>query len=332
MRHLSSAFEILFKQFNPDAATAAWIRATLTHAIRTGDIGSALTGKDVRTIDETALQPWMQKLLREAFGDETPAVITSLMSDAATYIRVNTLKATPDTVLRALDSFGVRKASGWPATTLVVERPFGMFATQAFKDGWFEQQDAASQYISEFAAPAPGNRVIDACAGAGGKTLHMAALMQNKGKILCLDIAADKLQHLKYRTARAGVNIAEVRQITTTKVVKRLAETADVVLVDVPCTGTGVIRRNPDIIWHMSEQSYQELMVVQANILRRSAACAKPGGVVVYSTCSLLPQEGPWHVQEFLKSNPGYTLEQEWNNDTRKNLADGFYAARIRRI
>lgn len=310
-RHLSTVIDELFTAHRPDAEMAADIRSRIVEAVRT-------------------MPEWLRQRIRSAHGDRAARILEALRSEAPVFIRVNTLKTTDKDALRALREAGAESTE--LEHCLVIARPFGLYRRQPFHDGWFEQQDISSQRVALSMDLAPGMRVVDACAGNGGKTLHMAALMGNKGRIIALDPYAEKLSTLRTRAARAGVSIVEPRVITSTKTVKRLAETADRVLVDVPCSGTGVLRRNPDIPWHLTDASIDELVSLQRDILRRSANCAKPGGLVVYASCSILPDEGPYQIRAFLDQAP-FTLESEWTSipDNGPHSGDGFYCAVLRR-
>jgi 16S rRNA (cytosine967-C5)-methyltransferase len=200
----------------------------------------------------------------------------------------------------------------------------------AFKEGLFEVQDASSQRVASFMYVEPGMRVIDACAGGGGKTLHIAALMQNKGRILALDVHDWKLNELRKRAGRAGVDIAETRVIESSKTLKRLANHADRLLLDVPCSGLGVLRRNPDAKWKLSEIEIDRLIIEQQDILTRYSAMVKPGGKLVYATCSILPSENEQQIERFLATHgETWTLEEELKINPATTRHDGFYAARL---
>ncbi len=176
-------------------------------------------------------------------------------------------------------------------------------------------------------------RVIDACAGGGGKTLHLAALMQNRGRILALDVHGWKLEELRRRCRRAGVDIVETRLIENSKSVKRLQDSADRLLLDVPCSGMGVLRRNPDAKWKLSPEQLQRLELEQATILERYSAMVKVGGKMVYATCSILPAENERQIERFLSTRAGsWELEQQWHSEPQSQGWDGFFAARLRRI
>jgi 16S rRNA (cytosine967-C5)-methyltransferase len=176
-------------------------------------------------------------------------------------------------------------------------------------------------------------RVIDSCAGAGGKSLHLSALMENKGQLLALDIYPGKLNELKKRAKRAGAFNIETRLISSSKVIKRLSNTADRVLIDAPCTGLGVLRRNPDAKWKLQPDFVAEVCQTQQELLTSYSRMLKPGGQMVYATCSILPLENEKQVSAFLKSEPGrdFQLQEEQHVFPSREGFDGFYMARLER-
>lgn len=331
-RHLSTAIENLFREVHPAPGLATTLRSVLFQAIRYNNVEAALHGSLDGIVDPNLadIPDFLRELIRSAYGDDTDRVLSSFLVDAPTFIRVNTLRTSVVDCYDELISYNPLWISG---NILRIDRPFGLFASEVFELGWFEQQDITSQRAGHELNAQPGQRIIDACAGAGGKTLLFAASMQNKGRIIALDTNAGKLQALRHRIARAGVDIVDPRVITTTKVVKRLYETADGVFIDEPCTGLGVLRRNPDILRTLTEKSYLELLSIQADILRRNARLAKLGGTVVYATCSVLPSEGSDHINAFLASEEGapFTLANSWQTLPGEDGGDGFYVARLTR-
>ena len=190
-------------------------------------------------------------------------------------------------------------------------------------------QDASSQLVAEFLDVQPGMRVVDTCAGAGGKSLHLAALMENKGLIISLDIYENKLKELKRRAKRAGAHNIETRTIDTTKVVKKLYGTADRVLIDAPCSGLGVLRRNPDAKWKLQPEFIDKIRKTQAEILDRYSKIIKEDGKLVYATCSILPSENQKQVKAFLERESGkdFMLTNEKIILSHESGYDGFYMA-----
>ncbi len=190
-------------------------------------------------------------------------------------------------------------------------------------------QDAGSQLIAPFLKAEPGMRVIDACAGAGGKTLHLASIMENKGRIISMDVEQWKLDELQKRAKRAGASIIETRLIDGTKTIKRLENSADRLLLDVPCSGLGVLKRNPDAKWKLSPKAIEEVKVKQAEIISDYSSMLKKGGIMVYATCSILPSENKSQVNKFLDAQKGgFELLEERTVNPSEGF-DGFYIARI---
>ncbi len=329
-RHLSSAIEDLFRALNPDADLAERLRSILIRSIRTGDLHGVLQSSSASPIDHTHLYlpNWLKDRLQHSLGSDYEAFLNASCAEAPTFIRVNTLKTSVDACIEALAPFHPQFVEH---EVVRVDQPFGMFRSDAFQAGWFEQQDRTSQRVSRSLGVEPGMRVVDSCAGAGGKSLHLAALMQNRGRVIAMDIVEEKLEACRRRAARAGADIIETRLIDTTKVVKRQAGTADRVLIDAPCTGTGVLRRNPDILWHLSEGGFAELLETQARILRLHSRMLKPGGRLVYATCSALNEEGPDQVRAFLAEHPEFACTEEWSTMPEEAGGDSFYTATLTR-
>lgn len=276
---------------------------------------------------------WLEELGSRELKEQWPQERKALGEVARRFIRTNTLKCTRDELASALSNEGVvTKSVKDINTALEVTSNAALFRTAAFKNGMFEQQDAGSQEIAPFTEVEPSMRVIDACAGSGGKTLHLAALMQGKGTLIALDVEGWKLEDLKKRAKRAGAFNIDTRVIDSTKVIKRLHEHADRVLIDAPCSGLGVLRRNPDGKWSDPQPRMIELKKIQADLLERYSLMAKVGGKVVYSTCSILPSENQEQVKAFLaKHGEQFVLEEE-KSILPSSGCDGFYMARFKRI
>lgn len=286
----------------------------------------------IRKIRES-IPDWLDELGEQELGASWDQEIHALNEPAKVVLRVNTLKITRDGLQRLLndeENIETQRLENYPDALTLNERQ-NIFTRQAFKDGLFEVQDAGSQRIAAFLEVKPGMRVIDACAGGGGKTLHLAALMQNKGRIIAMDTEAWKLDELKKRARRAGASdTIETRVIDSSKVIKRLENSADRLLLDVPCSGLGVLKRNPDAKWKLSVEFIEKVRALQQEILQNYTSMVKPGGILVYSTCSVLPSENERQVDTFLASHPTFErLEQE----TLLPSAgfDGFFMCRMRR-
>ncbi len=273
---------------------------------------------------------WLYDLGESEFNTEWPAIVQSLNRQADVYLRTNTLRIQRDQLIKELEKEDIfaETVVDHPDAVRLIERK-NVFSTNAFKSGYFEVQDAGSQTIATLLNPKPGERVVDACAGAGGKSLHLAALMKNKGKIIAMDIHDWKLNELKKRTARNKVDIVETKLIDSTKVIKRLEGSFDKVLLDVPCSGLGVLKRNPDTKWKLSLEEIQRLQVLQKEIISDYSKMCKPNGQMVYATCSLLKSENEDQVEWFLNTDEGkkWSLKKETRQWPHKDQTDGFYAA-----
>ena len=279
-----------------------------------------------------SIPEWLQTLGSKELGEKWEAEIHALNEEAEVVLRVNTLKTTRERLKNLLEADGIRSylVKGYP-DALVLEERQNVFRHPSFKEGLFEVQDASSQLVAAALQVEPGMRVIDACAGAGGKSLHLAALMGNKGKVISMDVEEWKLQQAKLRARRNGVSIFEPKVIEGSKTIKRLKESADRLLLDVPCSGLGVLRRNPDTKWKLSLESIQKVQETQQEILQSYPSMLKKGGQLVYATCSILPSENEEQIKKFLESEAGKNFELL---EDRKVLAqesgfDGFYIARL---
>jgi 16S rRNA (cytosine967-C5)-methyltransferase len=279
-----------------------------------------------------SIPDWLHQVgtdeLNAAWLRELPA----LNEPAKVVLRVNTLKTTRADLqkhLRQHDNIETEAPAPYPDALLLEQRQ-NIFTRQSFKDGWFEVQDAGSQKIAPFLDVEPGMRVIDACAGGGGKTLHLAALTENKGRIIAMDTEAWKLEELKKRARRAGATNIDARVIESSKTIKRLAATADRLLLDVPCSGLGVLKRNPDAKWKLSPAFLDEVKQTQQKILQQYSTMVKPGGLLVYSTCSILPSENEKQVEAFL-ATPDCPFELVDQQTLLPSAGfDGFFMAKLR--
>jgi len=232
---------------------------------------------------------------------------TALNQQADVILRVNTLKTTKEKLQAELFDLDIETEAikGYPDALKLAKRG-NVFKTEVFKKGWFEVQDASSQLVGEFLDVKSGMKVVDTCAGAGGKTLHLAALMENKGQIIAMDIYENKLKELKRRAKRAGAHNIDMRVIDSTKPIKKLHNKADRVLIDAPCSGLGVLRRNPDAKWKLQPEFIERIKKkTQSEILDSYSKMVKPEGKLVYATCSILPSENQKQVKNFLNSETG---------------------------
>lgn len=272
---------------------------------------------------------WMDEKISEEIGEAWPAELEALSNQAEVFLRVNTTKISKEDLIKLLQEKDVEVSEvEGVESALLLKKRMNVFSLEEFRKGYFEVQDAGSQMISELLDIQPEQRVIDACAGAGGKTLHMANIMKNKGRIIALDVEEHKLVELKSRAKRNGLSNIEPKLIES-KTIKRLRDTADRLLLDVPCSGLGVLKRNPDAKWKLKPEFLDEIKQVQATILQDYSKILKSGGKMVYATCSILPSENEKQVEKFLANNPDYFLIKENKVSPAKSGFDGFYMALI---
>lgn len=300
--------------------------------IKTGGILSKLDKKTFPTkAIEHSVPDWLAGLFEKELGAKWEKEMSALNEQAPVILRANSLKISAENLVEILKEEGVNSflLRGYP-DAIQLEEKKNVFLTSAFKEGFFEVQDASSQKIAELLDVKEGMRVVDACAGAGGKTLHIAALMKNKGQIIALDIYEWKLAELKRRAKRAGAFNIETRFIEDNKVIKRLHNTADRLLIDAPCSGLGVLKRNPDSKWKIDEDFINRIKTEQENILQNYSKILKKGGKMVYATCSILPSENGEQVRKFLAENTEFALIKE-ENIMPSDGYDGFYMALIER-
>ncbi|KNB61563.1 RsmB/NOP family class I SAM-dependent RNA methyltransferase [Chryseobacterium sp. Hurlbut01] len=301
--------------------------------IKIADITTKLKKGTVPTKSiEYSIPEWLAETLEKELGPIWEKEMKALNEQAPTVLRANSLKTSPKELISDLadDNVVAYTVRNYPDAVQLEEKK-NVFLTSAFKDGLFEVQDATSQKIGYFLDVKEGQRVVDACAGAGGKTLHLAALMGNKGQIIALDIYEWKLAELKRRAKRAGAHNIETRMISDNKVIKRLHEKADRLLIDAPCSGLGVLKRNPDSKWKIDQAFIDRIKTEQQQILQDYSKILKKGGKMVYATCSILPSENNEQVAEFLKNNLDFKLIKDEKIMPSQGY-DGFYMALIERL
>lgn len=279
---------------------------------------------------------WLDAFGVKELGEEVwTRELHALNQQAQVVLRVNTLKTDKAALQAQLSKEGYETAplEGLP-DALQLEKRANVFLSEAFKQGFFELQDAASQRVAPLLlgdwTPAQGSlKVADCCAGAGGKTLHLASLMGGKGKIVAMDIYQQKLDELSRRAKRNGAFNIETRPVEA-KYLKRQRGSFDKVLIDAPCSGLGVLRRNPDTKWKLAPEFLDQIRSTQAQILEQYSQLVKDGGQLVYATCSILPSENQQQVQRFLQSAAGqrFTLVEEHQIWATEGY-DGFYMALI---
>lgn len=279
-----------------------------------------------------SIPDWLDETGEAELGKQWDVEIKELNKQARVILRTNTLKTTRKELQRLLheEEIETETVPSAPDALVLVERK-NVFLSQAFKKGLFEVQDASSQLVAPFLDVKPGQKVIDACAGAGGKTLHLASLMENKGQIIALDIHGHKLAELKKRAKRDGAHNIETRTIEGTKSIKKLKGKADRVLIDAPCSGIGVLKRNPDSKWKLNADFIDRIRKTQAEILDQYASMVKTGGKLVYATCSILPSENEKQVKAFLANHKEFEMIKDKKVSPAASGFDGFYMALLER-
>ncbi len=282
-----------------------------------------------------AIPDWMDELGVKELGEAVwTKEIAAQNQQAQVILRVNTLKTTKQKLRALLMDANIETdyLENQPDALILKERA-NVFLTDAFKEGFFEVQDASSQLVAPLLDVQPGMRVVDACAGAGGKTLHLASLMQNKGQLIAMDLYESKLKQLKLRAKRNGAFNIEYRIIDSTKVIKKLHEKADRVLIDAPCSGLGVLKRNPDSKWKLQPEFIDNIKKVQKEVLENYSKMVRPGGKLVYATCSVLPSENQEQIQGFLETETGknFTFIKDFKILASESGFDGFYMALMER-
>ncbi len=282
-----------------------------------------------------SIPDWMDELGVKELGEEKwSKEIAAQNQPAKVILRVNTLKTTKEKLRAILMDLDIETdfINGHEDALVLKERA-NVFLTDAFKEGFFEVQDANSQLVAAFLDVKPGMRVVDTCAGAGGKALHMASLMENKGQLIAMDLYESKLKQLKLRAKRNGAFNIEYKIIDSTKVIKKLQEKADRVLIDAPCSGLGVLKRNPDAKWKLQPEFIDNIKKVQAEVLESYSRIVKPGGKLVYATCSVLPSENQEQVEKFLNTENGkkFTFIKDQKILASESGFDGFYMALLER-
>ncbi|HYG75880.1 MAG TPA: RsmB/NOP family class I SAM-dependent RNA methyltransferase [Planctomycetota bacterium] len=303
---------------------------------------------------EHSLPDWLAQRFHRDFREEAFALAAALNERGPQTVRVNTLKTSREELLAELNR---ETQSARPAVLssagIYFDPPRDVFKTPEYAEGLIEIQDEGSQLIAEITAPAPGSLVIDACAGAGGKTLALGALMQGRGRLIALDINARRLDELRRRCRRAGLSNVQavllprdVDQAGWPEEIRKFIGKADRVLVDAPCSGIGAVRRNPEAKWRLSEEDLARFATLQLAIARHAAELVKPGGRLIYATCTLLREENEQIIEQLtglhpvpLKEIVGRELAEKIADSSgtcmkllpHRTNTDGFFAAVLRR-
>jgi len=317
--------------------------------------GVSLTDLSVAPMNiQLNVPEWISHLLENALDDQFEIEMRASNQRAATDIRVNLLKSSRDQVAQVLKSTGHEfKLSELSPWAIRFTSRVALFGLDAFREGWFEVQDEGSQLLALLTNVEAGQKVVDFCAGAGGKTLALAAMMRNKGTIYACDVHSKRLEQLSKRTRRAGAHNVRTHVLSSEhdKWVKQHAGVADLVLLDAPCTGTGTWRRSPDSRWNLKPENLTDLVALQASILDSASRLVKPGARMFYATCSLLKEENEQQIEAFLERNKNFKpaalslpksltenldriVVDEYQLRTFPALtgSDGFYVASLERV
>lgn len=294
--------------------------------------------------------PWLVRRWVDQFGrEETIALCSANNQFPPLTIRVNTLKASREQVIQQLHNEGI-EASPTPFSPvgLRIESPPTLASWRPLQEGWLQVQDEAAQFVSLILAPKPGERILDLCAAPGGKTTHLAQLMEDQGEIIAVDLSPTKLQILQENCQRLGISMVKAKALDATRPLPFPPGSFDGCLVDAPCTGLGTLRRHPEGKWRIKEADILRLQEMQGQILRQAAPLVKQGGVIVYSTCTLTQEENEEVISAFLTEHKEFSLETalpllphgcEGLVDAKGYLrtlphrhgTDGFFAARLKR-
>ena len=275
---------------------------------------------------------WLFDLGQDQLKGQWLKILKALNEEAPVSIRVNRLKTNPENLKQRLQKQGIAtyQEAGYPDALFLQERK-KLTHLKCYKEGLFEVQDVSSQLVAPFTGATAGDIVIDACAGAGGKTLHLATQMQNKGQILAYDIYPSKIEELRKRAKRNGIkNLAESGVIDS-EIVKKNYQKANILLLDAPCSSLGTLRRNPGLKWELNPNKVKQINVLQKDILDTYESMIKPGGYLIYVTCSILPMENEMIVKNFLNKHKNYIFVDEKTIWPSNSKGDGFYMAKLKK-
>jgi len=321
----------------------------IVEATRLGESRIAELEEPLRSAVEFSMPQWFAAELIEQVGpEEGRRMLESLNDQAPIVLRANRLVTDRDRLIEALSRRDIASARGvYSPDAVILERRMNANAIPEFKQGWFELQDEGSQMLSILLDPHPNWRVFDACAGAGGKSLHLAAIMKGRGEVAAHDVNARRLAEIRPRLRRSGAqNVRVIDHDAYRSRIDTLRSSFDAVLVDAPCSGSGVLRRNPGARLTLDVAMVERVVRLQREILDEYAALVKPGGILMYATCSLLRRENESQVERFLETREGWEIEavsthedlvtpegfyRSYPHRPRASAPDGFFGALLRR-
>lgn len=299
-----------------------------------------LSDKDIldryRSINDRSIKQsipdWLDEAGQKDHGQAWDSIISKLNTEANLYIRCNTLKIDPDTLISILKKEGIDAIGTNLENCLKVYPKKKLTHLKSYRSGFYEVQDLSSQMISIALQPEKDSLIIDTCAGAGGKTLHLAALMKNSGKIIATDIYQNKLETLQARAKRASAGNVITASMNEA-FLQKYKHQADQILMDVPCSGIGTLRRSPHIKWRFDPEQMKKTLEIQAELLKNYSKLCKKGGFLNYATCSIMSVENENQISNFLNSVDGEAFEKVTDRLILPNEmdADGFYFAKLRK-
>ncbi len=287
-----------------------------------------------KRVFKNSIPDWLDSLGMKTYGKVIwEKEIQALNRPAKLFLRTNTLKTNVKKLqayLKENHKINTNKVSNIPNALVVKENKI-LTHLDIYKKGWFEIQDLNSQKISIFTNPKPNMLIIDTCAGSGGKTLHLATIMRNKGRIIATDSSDRKRKQLENRLKRNGISIVEYLNIENKGLLKKYYNSANIVIIDAPCSGLGVLKRNPAAKWHINPNRIRQLVGIQKQILQDYATLVKSGGNLIYATCTIFPNENQNQIKNFLKSKIGleFNLEKQEILLSQNTNGDGFYMAKL---
>lgn len=292
----------------------------------------AVEAAGIRKIAES-IPDWLDELGEQELGSQWGTELHALNQQATLSLRVNTIRNSVAQLKTLLNAEGIEYTEvPYAPNAIVLAKRKSLKNLPAYKEGMFEIQDVSSQLVAPMLQLKQGLTVVDACAGAGGKTLHMAQIMNNNGTLIAMDVSEHKLTELQVRAKRAGVSILNT-YLAGENTVTSLHEKADRLLLDVPCSGTGVLRRKPDAKWKLSPEFMDEVKAQQRELLDNYSTIVKPGGLMIYSTCSIFPSENEGQIAAFIERQQGrFKLVEDKKVSPAESGFDGFYIALLKRI
>lgn len=273
---------------------------------------------------------WLtEKIICQYGADECEKILADSHIKHPPAIRVNRTKITENELIKVLDDEGIKVKATDIENCLLVDGAINVKKSKAYLDGLYTLQGISSMMAVDILAPEANEFIMDMCAAPGGKTTQIAEIMGDKGKVLAFDIHPHKIDLINSAAKRLGLSSVEAKLGNSAVFMEEYAQKADRVLVDAPCSGIGIIHKKPDIKWQREEKDIEQLVKIQRDILENSSKYVKSGGVLVYSTCTILKEENQEQVQKFLENNTDFELKEEQQIQTYQKGGNGFYIAKM---